>query len=96
MIPAIAHFTKSVALQDLAPEFSLKGSSTFAKVTLPILARMLQPQHVEGELLNFVAHLVVPDENPPYLARLEFEQPLPNPDSARYACFVIPMPMGIQ
>lgn len=35
---------------------------------------MPQPQHVDDRILKFVANLVLPDQNSPYLARLELEK----------------------
>jgi len=35
---------------------------------------MPQPQHVDDRTLKFVANLILPDQNSPYLARLELEK----------------------
>src|SRR5574340_1095881 len=52
----------------------IRKKSYAQAIALPILAGMPEPQHVDGRFLNLVAHLVVPDEQPPDLTRLELEE----------------------
>ena len=46
---------------------------------LSVFSGVPQAQHVDGRFLNLVAHLVVPNEQPPDLTWLELEELLTNP-----------------
>lgn len=43
-------------------------------IFLPILSGMPQPQHIDGLVHGLVTQLVLPNQDPPHLARLELEQ----------------------
>ena len=71
---------------------SYKSYRTFVDIperrlfALSFLSGVPDPQHVDNFIHDLVAHLVLPDQNPPDLARLELEQLLSDVRIGQQAC----------